>query len=155
MSRASERYILLIQHCYSQFGTTQFKKTVRNRHNGPVWVSKYTFGGPVGPPRAPGCHIWSQLPPFGQTHDNHTVWPCSDSLRDLYSTPGLPKGLVWGAPVVLMGPEGPDLVPTADDWLVWVELMVTGGPNIDDIYKTIIILLHRNAWYFIVMRYIA
>ena len=76
MSRASQRNSLLIQHCYSPFGTTQFEKTVKNRQKGPIWASKYPFGGPGGPQRAPGCQIWSQLPPFGQTHDNHTVWPC-------------------------------------------------------------------------------
>ena len=76
MSRASQRNALLIQHCCSPFGTTQFEKTVKNRQKGPVWASKYPFGGPGGPQRAPGCQIWSQLPPFGQTHDNHTVWPC-------------------------------------------------------------------------------
>ena len=46
------------------------------RQKGLLWASKYRFRGNGGPQRAPGCQIWSQLPPFGQTHDNHKVWPC-------------------------------------------------------------------------------
>ena len=51
--------------------------------------------------------------------------------------------------MVLMGPEGPDLVPTADDWLVWVELMITGGPKIDDIVSMVLylIVLFGITWY--------
>ena len=42
-SRASQRNALLIQHCYSPFGTTQYEKTVKNKPHGP----KYTLFGPV------------------------------------------------------------------------------------------------------------
>ena len=49
-------------------------------------------------------------------------------LKDLY---GPQKGSFWlqkallGAPEVLGGPWGPDLVPTAPNWSDWVGVMVT------------------------------
>ena len=74
---------------------------------------------------------------------------CLGPLTDLYGTPGDPKrarlGLdrsFWGPRRSSEGPVGPDLVPTAPDWPVWVRLMLTthfdlvsgpfwapGGPN--------------------------
>ena len=53
-------------------------------------------------------------------------------LTDLYRTPRAPKRArfrpewpFWGPRRSLEGPEGPDLVPTAPHWPVWVGLMVT------------------------------
>lgn len=34
---------------------------------------KGPFGDLGGPQSAPGYQIWYQLPPFGQTHDNHIL----------------------------------------------------------------------------------
>ena len=62
MSIGLKQNALLIQHCYNQFGTTQFKKTVKNWQKGPVLASKYPFGAPEGlrvPQGArfgPNCH---------------------------------------------------------------------------------------------------
>ena len=53
-------------------------------------------------------------------------------LTDLYGTPGAPKRAhfgpewpFWGPRRSSEGPGGPDLVPTASHWPVWVGLMVT------------------------------
>ena len=48
---------------------------------------------------APGYQIWSQLPPFGQTHYNHTVWPCIGPVSAQYAPFGgigsLPSDQIW------------------------------------------------------------
>ena len=53
-------------------------------------------------------------------------------LTDLYGTPGAPTRArfgpewpFWGPRRFSEDPEGPDLVPTAPNWLVLVGLMVT------------------------------
>ena len=33
------------------------------------------------------CPVWSQLPPLGQTHDNHTLWPCIGPLLGPQNVP--------------------------------------------------------------------
>ena len=53
-------------------------------------------------------------------------------LTDLYGTPGAPKRAhfgpkwpFWGPRRSSEGPKGPDLVPTAPGWLLWVGLIYT------------------------------
>ena len=53
-------------------------------------------------------------------------------LTDLYGTPGAPKRARFGPEWPFWrprrssdGPGGPDLVPTAPNWFVWVGIMVT------------------------------
>ena len=46
-------------------------------------------------------------------------------LADLYGTPGAPKRARFSPERAFWGPGGQDLVPTAPDWIVYVELMVT------------------------------
>ena len=156
MSRASQRNALLIQHCYSPFGTTQFEKTVKNRQKGPVWASKYPFGGPGGPQRAPGCQIWSQLPPFGQTHDNHTVWPCIGPVLAQNAPFGgigsPPSDQIWSQ--MSPGPNSRGRIGTSDNFYV----LMTTGPEAVLLYCMVLhvielysIVLYGIACYFLVL----
>ena len=108
----------------------------------PFWGSKqpkcenYHFWGPFWPPLRPRDsrdgpngikNSFTQSTWVGPIHIIHL-----GPLMDLYGTPGAPKGLILAPKGPCGVPRGPrrapggaELVPTAPDWLIWVELMVT------------------------------
>ena len=81
--------------------------------------------GPKGPnlvPTVPDWSAWVGL--MLTTHFDLVLgpfWAPGGPKRARFG----PKCPFWGPQRSSKGPWGPDLVPTAPDWLIWVGLMVT------------------------------
>ena len=121
VSRALQRNALLIQHCYSPYGTTQLEKTTKNRQKGPVWAPKRHFWGPRSYSEGLGLPVlvltatgWSD------SWSPHILnwYRASAGPPGAQNGPFGPKCPFWGSLWCSECPGGPDLVPNVPGYFI-------------------------------------
>jgi len=107
------------------YGTPGAPKRARFGPEWPFWGPRRSSEGPQGPdlvPTASHRPVWVGLMVTTHFHlVSGPFWAPGGPKRARFG----PKCPFWGPRRSSEGPGGPDLVPTASHWPVWVGLMVT------------------------------